>query len=77
MRKIIVACDAGMFQRDGRRVLRKKGTGCGPEPDLRHQQRHINNLPPDVIWSLPPHLTERAMRQGTAGAAYFADQLPR
>ncbi len=40
--------DAGMgLQRDGRRVLRKKSTGCGPEPDLVTNSA-INNLPPDV-----------------------------
>ncbi len=78
VRKIIVACDAGMGSSAmGAGVLRKKVQDAGLS-NISVTNSAINNLPPDVD-SVITHrdLTERAMRRGAAGAAYFADQLPR
>lgn len=77
VRKIIVACDAGMGSSAmGAGVLRKKVQDAGLS-NISVTNSAINNLPPDVDTVITHRdLTERAMRR-TAGAAYFADQLPR
>ncbi len=78
VRKIIVACDAGMGSSAmGAGVLRKKIQDAGLS-QISVTNSAINNLPPDVDLVITHRdLTERAMRQGSAGTAYFADQLPR
>lgn len=77
VRKIIVACDAGMGSSAmGAGVLRKKIQDAGLS-QISVTNSAINNLPPDVDLVITHRdLTERAMRR-SAGTAYFADQLPR
>lgn len=78
VRKIIVACDAGMGSSAmGAGVLRKKVQDAGLS-NISVTNSAINNLPPDVDLVITHRdLTERADASGAAGAAYFADQLPR
>jgi PTS system mannitol-specific IIC component len=74
VRKIIVACDAGMGSSAmGAGVLRKKVQDAGLT-NISVTNSAINSLPPDVDLVITHRdLTERAMRQ----VAHFADQLPR
>ncbi|EPC3760335.1 PTS mannitol transporter subunit IICBA [Klebsiella michiganensis] len=64
VRKIIVACDAGMGSSAmGAGVLRKKVQDAGLS-NISVTNSAINNLPPDVDLVITHHdLTERAMRQ--------------
>lgn len=77
VRKIIVACDAGMGSSAmGAGVLRKKIQDAGLS-QISVTNSAINNLPPDVDLVITHRdLTER-YAPGSAGTAYFADQLPR
>ncbi len=77
VRKIIVACDAGMGSSAmGAGVLRKKVQDAGLS-NISVTNSAINNLPPDVDWSSPTATLPSAPCASAAGAAYFADQLPR
>ncbi len=78
VRKIIVACDAGMGSSAmGAGVLRKKVQDAGLS-NISVTNSAINNLPPDVdLGHHPPRPYRARHAPGAAGAAYFADQLPR
>ena len=77
VRKIIVACDAGMGSSAmGAGVLRKKVADAGLK-NISVTNSAINSLPDDVDLVITHRdLTERAMRRA-AGPAHLADQLPR
>lgn len=78
VRKIIVACDAGMGSSAmGAGVLRKKVADAGLK-NISVTNSAINSLPDDVDLVITHRdLTERAMRHAPQATAHLADQLPR